>query len=59
MSELTYRFITITQEEDRELDEHVQTARDAAEGDSNDAEIEALQDALDVALSMLGRRDLR
>lgn len=31
----------------------------AAEGDSNDEEIEAYRDALDEALSQLGREDLR
>lgn len=34
--------------------EAVQAARAAAEGDSNDAEIEALQYALDLALEALG-----
>lgn len=35
----------------RELARH---ARDAADGDSNDAEIEALQSALDAALELIG-----
>lgn len=37
----------------------VQTAKDAAEGDSNDEELQALQEALDEALRQLGREDLR
>jgi hypothetical protein len=42
-----------------ELEVAVAKARECAEGDSNDAEIEALQDALDIALGELGREDLR
>ena len=41
------------------LGELVRHAKDCAYGDSNDAEIEALQGALDEALLQLGRRDLR
>jgi hypothetical protein len=37
----------------------VRAAKDAAYGDSNDDEIELLQNALDEALSALGRQDLR
>lgn len=42
-----------------ELTELVGKAREAARGDSNDGEIEALQWALDEALDQLGRQDLR
>lgn len=41
------------------LAELVQAARAAAEGDSNDGEIQALQAALDEALAQLNRQDLR
>lgn len=41
------------------LAEQVAACRRAAEGDSNDDEIEALQFALDEALRQLGRDDLR
>jgi hypothetical protein len=40
-----------------ELRESVRVAREAAEGDSNDGEIEALQSALDEALGLLGITD--
>lgn len=42
-----------------ELDVLVRAAKAAALGDSNDDEIEALQAALDEALNLLGRDDLR
>jgi hypothetical protein len=41
------------------LDRAVMRAKAAAEEDSNDAEIERLQEALDEALLLLGREDLR
>lgn len=41
------------------LEREVKRARKAAEGVSNDVEIERLQEALDVALTILGRDDLR
>lgn len=42
-----------------DLTQLVGRAKRAAEGDSNDTEIERLQEALDVALTILGREDLR
>jgi hypothetical protein len=41
-----------------ELERLVRTAQAAVNGDSNDAEIEALWDALSEALRQLGRSDL-
>jgi ribonuclease HI len=41
------------------LDALVRAAREAAGRDSNDAEIRALSEALDEALFLLGRDDLR
>lgn len=40
---------------DDELQKLCQAAADAAHGDSNDDEIEMLQDALEAALALLGR----
>jgi hypothetical protein len=42
-----------------DLESAVRKAKRAAYGDSNDTEIERLQEALDVALTILGRTDLR
>lgn len=41
-----------------DLAEAVKAALEAAEGDSNDAEIATLQTALQIALEELGRSDL-
>jgi hypothetical protein len=48
-----------TQAKPDTLGQHVKAAKEAAHGDSNDEEIELLQNALDVTLSALGRQDLR
>lgn len=48
------RAVPITGEQTVELMRLSQEAQDAAYGDSNDAEIEALRDALEYALGLLG-----
>ena len=48
------RAVPITPEETVEVMRLAQEAQDAAHGDSNDAEIDALRDALEYALNLLG-----